>query len=214
MEKVFTISTITRPENDDFIDALPLDPSVTSTTGSNINATEEEGELFFESGISQTVWYSWQPTQAGDARLSTFGSSFDTTLAIYQRTELGTPRLIGSNDDASDEQLGSEVVFSAEKDALYYLQIGGKLGGSGEIVINHPQPEKPEPEILPPVILTKFVRATRVAGEEYSIESEVAGTEPLTFFAGLKMVGCPNPNNKIYILPIWKFQTPAATPFR
>ena len=181
VEKVFTISTITRPENDDFLDALPLDPSLISTTGSNIDATVEEGEPFFESAISQTVWYSWQPTQAGDARLSTFGSSFDTTLAIYQGTELGTLQLIVTNDDASDEQLGSEVVFSAEKDALYYLQIGGKLGVSGEIVINHPEPEEPEPEILPPVILTEFIKATRVAGEEYSIEAEVAGTEPFTF---------------------------------
>ena len=32
-------------------------------------------------------------------------------------------------------------------------------------------------------------------------------------FAGLKMAGyCPSPNNKTYILPIWKFQTPVATP--
>ena len=181
VEKVFTISTITRPGNDDFLDALPLDPSLTSTSGSNIDATVEEDETFFESAISQTVWYSWQPTQAGDARLSTFGSSFDTTLAVYQGSKLGTLQLIGSNDDASDEQLGSEVVFSAEKDALYYLQIGGKLGVSGEIVINHPEPEEPEPEILPPVILTEFIKATRVAGEEYSIEAEVAGTEPFTF---------------------------------
>ena len=73
------------------------------------------------------------------------------------------------------------MIFSAEKDALYYLQIGGKLGVSGEIVINHPQPEEPEPEILPPVILTQYKKATRVAGEEYSIEAEVAGTEPFTF---------------------------------
>ena len=180
MEKVFTISTITRPGNDDFVDALPLDPSLTSTSGSNINATEEEGEPFFESAISQTVWYSWQPTQAGDARLSTFGSSFDTTLQFIREQNLALfnssfpttmPAMSNSGPKWSSRGKRCTLLFTD------WWQIGWERGNCDQ----PPQPEEPEPEILPPVILTKFVRATRVAGEEYSIEAEVAGTEPFTF---------------------------------
>lgn len=179
-EKVFRVSTITRPQNDHFSTALPLDSSQVSTKGTNLHATLEKNEPTFESAIDRTVWYSWRPNQAGEASLSTFGSSFDTTLAVYQGEELSKLSLIGSNDDANKKQLGSEVVFEAVKDALYYIQVGGKLKANGEIILNHPQPKKPEPEILRPVILSNSKQMTRVEGENLVLETEIGGTAPFS----------------------------------
>jgi subtilisin family serine protease len=179
--RILPITTLTRPPNDNLAQALPLNPDLSQTEGFNTHATLEDNETLFEQHITHTVWYTWQPTQSGDARLSTFGSDFDTTLAIYQKDGTGALQLVGSNDDAGEKQFNAEVLFEADSSVLYYLQIGGKFGESGDFVINHPQPELPKPEILPPVILTEFQRLSRVEGESLEIIVELAGTAPFEY---------------------------------
>ena len=179
--RILPITTLTRPPNDNLAQALPLDPDLSQTEGFNTHATLEENETLFEQHITHTVWYTWQPTQSGDAGLSTFGSDFDTTLAIYQKDATGALQFVRANDDAGEKQFNAEVLFEADSSVLYYIQIGGKFGESGDFVINHPQPELPKPEILPPVILTEFQRLSRVEGESIEIIAELAGTAPFEY---------------------------------
>ena len=104
------------------------------------------------------------------------------------------------------------MIFSAEKDASIIYKLGANWC-EWRNYIHHPQPEEPEPEILPPVILTQYKKATQ-AGEEYSIEAEVAGTEPFTFRWFKDGRVFPQSKQQNLYLTDLKLQTPVATPCR
>jgi uncharacterized repeat protein (TIGR02543 family) len=186
VERTLAVETIARPPNDSFARALPLDASGEKTAGNNLHATTEQGEPKFESGVSNTVWYTWRPSLSGVARLDTFDSSFDTTLAVYRGDKLSALTRLASNDDFNDKQFTSEISFDAQKNNLYYLQIGvgGKFGKSGHFQIHHPQPtpKKPDlPTILPPVILTKPSDLSKIEGDSMETSVRAIGSEPLRY---------------------------------
>ena len=88
--KVIPARTIDRPRNDSFDSAIPLEGSKNVTIGNNNLATIQVGEPQFALGMNGTLWYSWRPSRSGDATLSTYGSSFDTTLAVFGGAVLKT----------------------------------------------------------------------------------------------------------------------------
>ena len=141
------IKTMKRPANDSFARALPLSTLSTSTKGNNSGASVENTEPLFEQGVTSTLWYSWRPPNDGEAKLTTHGSSFDTTLAVYIGTTLQNLKETASNDDSKDKQFTSEVSFTAFAEQLYYIQVGGIRGGNGDFTLNHPRlpPEKFRP---------------------------------------------------------------------
>jgi len=184
VSKSLPVKTIFRPQNDSFAQALSLSTSKNLTTGDNSGATVEVGEDLFSPGVSSTLWYSWRPSRAGDATLTTFGSMFDTSLAVYQGESLGNLQRIAANDDFNKQQTTSKVEFNAEKDQLYWLQVGGMNGAVGPFKIHHPQPKEskpPAPVIFPPVITTKAQDLTKTEGEVISLSVDALGTPPLSY---------------------------------
>ena len=138
----------------------------------------------FESQITHTVWYTWQPTRGGQANLDTFGSEFDTTLAAYTGDSLDTLNLVASNDDASTDGFTSAIQFDAEEGQKYYLQIGGVRGKQGKLVLRHPQPEEKAPEepvLDPPMIITKGIDLTKTEGDFLELVVEAVGSPPLKY---------------------------------
>lgn len=180
------VKTIFRPSNDDFANPLPLPSNRQKTSGDNTHATVQSFEPLFERGVTGTVWYSWLPGQTGRARLSTFGSSFDTTLAVYQGGSLSSLVPIASNDDHNDLQFTSEVTFDAQKDKRYLVQVGGMRGLSGGFQIKHPQPTPKDDDddivkIIPPKILTKPIDLSKIEGDSIELVVKATGTEPLEY---------------------------------
>ena len=183
--KTTSIKTVKRPSNDSISFASPIDNQKNITEGTNLDATMETNELSFTKRLDSTVWYAWQPSRSGTAKLSTDGSSFDTTLAVYSGnpTSFSSLTLIGSNDDAGDKQFSSKVEFTADKNVKYYIQIGGKNGKSGTFKLHHPQPVKPvaAKQVFPPKILSPSIELTKIEGESFSATVKVSGSEPLSY---------------------------------
>ncbi|MFC5492738.1 carboxypeptidase regulatory-like domain-containing protein [Nocardioides caricicola] len=118
------------PANDDIADRQVLaGPMPIVATGDNVNATREVGEpdhLGFIEGAS--VWYEWTAPSSGlpdRVSVSLAGSSFDTTLSIYD----GTPSpftgldLVAENDQYSDET--SVATFEPVPGTTYYIAVDG-----------------------------------------------------------------------------------------
>ena len=185
-EATLPVQAFIRPPNDSFARATPLASSISETTGTNKRASLEAGEqaIMFESQITHTVWYTWQPTRSGQANLDTFGSEFDTTLAAYTGDSIDTLNLVASNDDASSDGFTSAIQFDAEEGQKYYLQIGGVRGAQGKLVLRHPQPEEKAPEepvLDPPIILTKGIDLTKTEGDFLELVVEAVGSPPLKY---------------------------------
>jgi hypothetical protein len=126
------------PLNDNFADRLVLTGLSGEASGSNYYATRETGEPL-HAGIAggASVWWEWTAPDTGTVIFDTFGSSFDTILAIYSGSSLQTLAEIAANDDADAMRTWqSKVEFIATSGTTYLIALDGWSGANGSIVLN------------------------------------------------------------------------------
>ena len=80
------------PANDDFVNAEAL-PTDGTWLGSNVNATAEPGEPAHASvPTGSSIWFQWIAPTDGFVTVDTFGSNYDTVLALYTGTAVPDQR--------------------------------------------------------------------------------------------------------------------------
>jgi hypothetical protein len=129
-------------------------PLVTSTnislTASTLNATRQKGEpLHAGEAGGKSVWWSWKaPSYLGNTSgilsIDTFGSDFDTLLAVYSGGPQGTNditklKLLAANDDDITFAPASRVKFSVSGNDVLYIAVDGRegVGGTVKLRINY-----------------------------------------------------------------------------
>ena len=124
--------------NDFFAQRATLAGSTFSTGGSNSAATKEAGEPNHASiAGGKSLWYRWTAPAAGETTFDTFGSNFDTLLAIYIGTDVAALTEVTSNDDAvGTGGVNSQVTFTAILGTTYLIAVDGYRGASGNFVLN------------------------------------------------------------------------------
>lgn len=124
----------TPPANNDFVNAEDLGQnSFVFASGNNFGASIESGEPTHFAGETSdgSVWYAWTAHADSDVKVSTANSTFDTTLAAYNGTALGTLNQLESNDNAGGLQ--SQLIFPATLGETYYIAVSGKNSAEGDI---------------------------------------------------------------------------------
>jgi Ca2+-binding RTX toxin-like protein len=126
--------TPTGPANDMFANAQSLGSS-TSANVSTAGATTQAGEPLATcegNSFGATVWYSLTVAQNSSVTVDTFGSSYDTVLAVYTGAWGSLTRVICDDDTGAGTQ--SSVQFAAVPGTTYWIQVGGYKGtfGAGE----------------------------------------------------------------------------------
>lgn len=122
--------------NDAFADAIALAGTSGTTSGTNLGATKEPGEPNHAGNSGgASVWWKITPTVNGTATIDTFGSSFDTLLAVYTGTAVNALTLVGANDDAAGG-LQSSVTFNTAQGVTYFIAVDGFSGKTGIITLN------------------------------------------------------------------------------
>jgi subtilisin family serine protease len=174
----FNLPVTSPPPNDNFADRAQTANGTTSSTGSNVNATSEASEPRNPRVAGgRSVWWSWTAPSTGGATISTAGSSFDTTLAIYTGSSLDALTLVGSNDDSSG--LTSAVTFDAIAGTTYLVQVDGYSGATGSITLNHPAPGSSADS--PPRIVQEPDDLAVLLGDPFSLEVDATGTGTLAY---------------------------------
>jgi hypothetical protein len=95
------------------------------TTDATTGATDADC-----AGMGHTVWYEYTPSAAGRLEANTFGSNYDTTLAVGTPDGSGGLDVIACNDDAGDD-LQSRVRWDADAGVTYLLQVGSFANSPG-----------------------------------------------------------------------------------
>jgi uncharacterized delta-60 repeat protein len=106
--------------------------------------------------------------------VTTFGSTFDTLLAVYTGSSAANLTLVASNDQAGGEDQ-SAVVFSAVSGTIYQIAVDGRFGDAGIIFLNINQPTHA------PVILTQPANQALPAGDNASFHVDAGGKLPLSY---------------------------------
>lgn len=118
--------TLFAAKNDAFADAIELAGQNGWINGSNIGATRtDEIDELTRLG-SATVWWTWTAPSSGICTFDTFGSGFDTRLAILAQSDDGFVP-IAENDDSPYAYLvgESEVTFAIEMGVTYCIGVSG-----------------------------------------------------------------------------------------
>ena len=124
-------SNVTGPANNDFANAQVLSGSTPSRAGdTNVGATKQTGEPNHAGNAGgASIWYRWTAPVAGPVTVDTLGSSFDTLLAVYRGSSVGSLTLVAANDNAADPT--SSLTFNATAGTVYRIAVDGFNGGTG-----------------------------------------------------------------------------------
>jgi subtilisin family serine protease len=112
--------------NDDFTDRTPISGVNHTIRSSNFGATVEGLEPYHcDNYGGASVWWSWTAPEHMPVTISTAGSSFDTILAIYIGSTLGSLAEVACNDDRITPVRQSEVSFNAVGGTTYQVAVEG-----------------------------------------------------------------------------------------
>lgn len=165
--------------------AVPALPPLTPSRGysgtqifDTTAARRDPGEPFHcghEGGAS--YWYRYTAEAAGELWFDTYGSSFDTVLAVYTFNPplAGYDGLIpvACNDDEPLAEGRSRVTFPAVAGRDYLVVVDGKEGARGKVVLNWAfTPAGP----AAPVITRHPQPATVLRGQGATLSVEASGT--------------------------------------
>ena len=130
------------PANDNFAMALDLPGNSAVDASNNYAASSEMGEGFAEFGtIGRSVWWKWTAPSQGQLALNTFGSGFDTILAVAEGTDVDDLSVVGFNDNALGGGSLSSLAVMVTGGTTYYILVDGTAGNTiaastGNIILN------------------------------------------------------------------------------
>ena len=119
---------ISAPANDTFGGAVAAAPLPFRDAGADTRGATEAGEPVPAcANTGKTVWYRYAATADTTLAADTSGSTFDTVLAVYRGTSLGSLAPVGCADDIDrpGHNLASHLEFAVTAGQTYYVQAGG-----------------------------------------------------------------------------------------
>jgi len=121
------------PPNDRFASAEVITGGTGDVTGTNVGATKESGEPKHTSNNEggASIWYRWEAPRNGDVTISTTGSAFDTVLAVYTGSSVGSLTRVAANDDLAPTVFQSRVTFAADAGETYRIAVDGWRNSAG-----------------------------------------------------------------------------------
>ena len=125
-----------RPPNDDFAHAIVLSgEDATRTDDTSVDAGLEPGEPTQVAGAAAgaSIWYRWTAPATGRVSVDTGFSDFDTLLAVYTGSAVGSLSEVASNDDAGADYLTGTVAFDATAGTTYQIRVDGLQGDTGTV---------------------------------------------------------------------------------
>ena len=136
----------TAPANDHFINAQVISGPAGSVTGTNVGASKEAGEPnHANTDGTRSIWYRWTAPSTNKISITTAGSNFDTSLAVYTGAGVNALSLVVSNDDFASDSTSS-VTFSPAAGTTYSIAVDGSWGAIGSVMLNwQPSNSGPEP---------------------------------------------------------------------
>lgn len=124
------------PANDNFTNAQVISGTTGSAAGSNVGATRETGEPD-HAGVAggRSVWFQWTAPSTNAVSMTTAGSDFDTTLAVYAGTSVNALVEVASNDEFEADST-SAVTFIPSAGTMYRIAVDGYSGQMGAVMLN------------------------------------------------------------------------------
>ena len=132
-EFALDIHAFSPPANDNLAAAQALGSGLpVSVSGSNVDASAEENEpghsIYDDDEAIASVWYTWTPTANMPVRISTCGSSFPSSLAVYRGAALlGLSEVAAGTGGCLGGGEGNQFDFSALAGTQYWIAVDSRV---------------------------------------------------------------------------------------
>ncbi len=140
-----TLLAQSAPPNDNYdtatvVTTMPFTDHVNTTNA----VTDDWVNPCFYGIIYNTVWYKFTPSADTKVEFNTFGSSFDTSITLYQDYGYGYLSTVSCNDDYGDTKQ-SRIQVSVTGGATYYIAVGSSAAApsGGDLYLNVLAPNPP-----------------------------------------------------------------------
>ncbi|HEX5809373.1 MAG TPA: S-layer homology domain-containing protein, partial [Anaerolineales bacterium] len=127
------------PSNDNFANGTVITTIPYTNTVVTTEATEQASEppvptacdgRLLDLGV-KTVWYRYTPTVTGPVYADSFGTDYDTYIAVWRGSSLGTLTFVTCDDDNEAGGYESQVGWTATAGVTYHIQVAGYDGTVG-----------------------------------------------------------------------------------
>ncbi|MBI5384444.1 MAG: hypothetical protein HZA90_07120 [Verrucomicrobia bacterium] len=180
-----TLTVIYPPvANDNFATATAFASLSGTTSGTTLGATKEIVEPNHHGNTGgSSVWFRWTAPLSGTVTFNTFGSGFDTLLAVYTGASVGALTTVTSNDDTPVGNTSS-VTFDATAGTVYRIAVDGYNGAAGSYTLSWLYPTVNETAVTTAITnLSNFVIDSDASSgdpsynrETFLLESDVVST--------------------------------------
>ncbi len=125
-----------RPANDSFSNRIALAGTSGSYAGSTTLASTEISEPS-HAGVSggSSVWWTWTAPASGQLNLNSYGSNFDTLLAVYTGNAIGSLSGTAANDNDGTAGGTSGLVWQVHSGTVYSFVVDGVAGETGSVAL-------------------------------------------------------------------------------
>jgi Tol biopolymer transport system component len=125
------------PVNDNFAQATTLAGNAGTIAGTNVGATVEPGEpAHLNSPRTASIWYKFTAPSNGVLSVDTFGTTFDTVLALYRGNTLGSLIQLDANDDSHQLLQSAVGPVRLVAGTTYRIAVADYDGGTGATTVN------------------------------------------------------------------------------
>lgn len=133
---LLNISMAAVPVNDNNHTAIRIKTLPYTNQQSTLEATNQQRELTPScmTEAKASVWYTYLPNKDETVIIDTFGSNYDTALSIWTGSSYPSFQLVACNDDSSSLSQ-SQVVLPVTAGELYWINISGYRGETGDLVL-------------------------------------------------------------------------------
>ena len=123
------------PSTATVVGSLPY--SVSQNTGGASSSPSDPVHSCTTRADSRTVWFRYTVTFNGTLRIDTFGSNYDTVLAVYDTTALASSEL-ACNDDADEFDTTSAATVTVTNGQALLIEVAGYGSSStgGKLLLN------------------------------------------------------------------------------
>ncbi|HYW72589.1 MAG TPA: NF038122 family metalloprotease, partial [Pyrinomonadaceae bacterium] len=133
----------TPPANDNFANAQTITGCSGSAGGTSFGATSESGEPSHDPSDatslspSRSIWFQWQAPFSTATTITTLGSDFDTVVAVYTGSAVGSLTRVAFNDDQVNGSVRtSKLTFNPIAGTTYKIAVDGWGRDAGTVKLN------------------------------------------------------------------------------
>jgi hypothetical protein len=186
---------VTPPANDNLAQATPIAAFPFSTSVTNHNATTQAHEQNTCGTVAATRWYSVTASRNTTLRADTFGSDFDTAIAVYTGSSINN-LVLRACDDATDHNGKgvdlSSLTWPVRHGVQYFIQVGGYQNQTGDLHLHVQRVGRPANDdfanatqigSLPASLQAGNRNATHQQGEPRSACADLLGLDQSRWYA-------------------------------